>query len=214
MALTTENKRNRFKYGWTGVLIAVFVLLIAIFFYLDRRNEISLIIRDWGVWGIIFAVFVMAALCMTPIPSEGLVVMYLKVYGIYQGITIAWLGSTLSALAIFVIVRVYGQVLMRRLISPDRFDVVDKWVNAKGAFGLLVARLLPIPAFAVNYIAGAMPSMKLWTYLWTAVLAIIPYYVGTALVFMGVAQETWIWLVLGLTALFLFWGTGYVLTKR
>jgi len=214
MTQTIGDKRNIRRYGWTGVLIVAFVLLIAAFLYLDKRNEISIIIRAWGLWGVAFAIFLMAALCMTPIPSEGLVVLYLKIYGIYQGVFFAWLGSTLSAVAIFIIVRVYGQTLMKRLISPERFKVVDNWVMGKGSLGLFVARLLPIPAFAVNYIASAMPSMKLWTYLWTAALAMIPYYVGTALVFLGVARETWIWLVLGIVALILFWGTGYVLNKR
>jgi len=214
MTQTIGDKRNIRKYVWTGVLIAAFVLLIAAFFYLDRRNEISVIIRAWGLWGVVFAIFLMAALCMTPIPSEGLVVLYLKIYGIYQGIFFAWLSSTLSAMAIFIIVRVFGPTLMKRLISPERFKVVDNWVKGKGSLGLFAARLLPIPAFAVNYIASAMPSMKLWTYLWTAALAMIPYYVGTALVFLGVARETWIWLVLGIVALILFWGTGYVLNKR
>jgi len=207
-------KRNILKYGWTGLIIAAFIVLIATFFYFDRRNELSVIIRAWGLWGVFFAIFLMAAVCMTPIPSEGLVVLYLKIYGIYQGIFLAWLGSTLSAVAIFIIVRVYGQTLMKRLISPERFKVVDNWVKGKGALGLFVARLLPIPAFAVNYIAGAMPSMKLWTYLWTAALSMIPYYVGTAFVFLGVAQEMWIWLAVGIVALILFWGTGYVLNKR
>lgn len=214
MTQTIGDKRNILRYGWTGLIIAAFVVLIATFFYFDSRNEISVIIREWGLWGVVFAVLLMAALCMTPIPSEGLVVLYLKIYGIYQGVFIAWLGSTLSAVAIFIIIRVYGQKLMQKLISPDRFKVVDHWVKGKGSMGLFIARLLPIPAFAVNYIAGAMPSMKLWTYLWTAALAIIPYYVGTALVFLGVSRETWIWLVLGLAALIVFWGTGYVLNKR
>ena len=214
MTQDIKEKPNIRKYGWTGVLIAAFVFLIAAFFYLDRRNELSVIIQEWGLWGVAFAIFLMAALCMTPIPSEGLVVLFLKIYGIYQGIFFAWVGSTLSAVAIFIIVRVYGQKLMQKLISPERFKVVDKWIKGKGSLGLLVARLLPIPAFAVNYIAGAMPSMKLGTYLWTAALSIIPYYIGTALVFLGVARETWIWLVLGSVALILFWSTGYLLTKR
>ena len=214
MTQTIEDKHKILKYGWTGVIITVFIALVAAFFYFDRRNEISVIIQAWGLWGVIFAIFLMAALCMTPIPSEGLVVLFLKIYGIYQGVFLAWLGSTLSAVAIFIIVRVFGQTLMQKLISPERFKQVDNWIKGKGSLGLFVARLLPIPAFAVNYIAGAMPSMKLWTYLWTAALAIIPYYVGTALVFLGVSRETWIWLVLGIVALILFWGTGYVLNKR
>jgi len=214
MTLTIGGKGTIRKYAWTGIIIAVFVSLIAAFFYLDRRNELSVMIQEWGLGGVVFAILLMAALCMTPIPSEGLVVMYLKIFGTYEGVFFAWLGSTLSAVAIFIIVRVYGQMFIRKLISPQRFEVVDHWIKGKGSLGLLMARLLPIPAFAVNYIASAMPSMKLWTYLWTAALSMIPYYVGTALVFLGVSQETWIWLVLGIIALILIWSAGYFLNKR
>jgi len=214
MTQAIRNKHEMLKYIWTGALIAVFVLLIAVFFYLDRRNEISVIIQNWGRWGVVFAIVLMAAVCITPIPSEGVVVLFFKIYGIYQGIFFAWVGSMLSAVVIFILVRVFGQMLVRKLISQERVEVVDNWVKRKGPLGLLVARLLPIPAFAVNYIASAMPSMKLWTYLWTAALTIIPYYAGTALVFIGVAKETWIWLVLGFAALIAFWGAGYVFNKR
>jgi uncharacterized membrane protein YdjX (TVP38/TMEM64 family) len=214
MTETTGNQHNLRKYGWTGVIIAAFVILVAAFFYFDRRNQISTIIQAWGAWGAVFAILLMAAFCMTPIPSEGLVVMFLKIFGAYEGVFFAWVGSTLSALVIFILVRFYGQMFMQKLISPERFNLVDHWVKGKGSLGLLVVRLLPIPAFAVNYVAGAMPSMNLWTYLWTAALSMIPYYVGTALVFLGVAQATWSWFVLGLGALILFWGTGYFLNKR
>jgi uncharacterized membrane protein YdjX (TVP38/TMEM64 family) len=214
MIQTAGNQGNLRKYGLTAIIIVVFVLLIAAFFYFDRTNQISTLIKAWGAWGAIFAILLMTAICMTPIPSEGLVVMLLKVFGVYEGVFFAWVGSTLSSLVIFVLVRFYGQTLMKTLISSDRFNTVDHWVKGKGSFGLLVARLLPIPAFAVNYIAGAMPSMKLWPYLWTAAVSMIPYYVGTALVFLGVARETWLWLVLGFGALILFWGTGYFLNKR
>lgn len=214
MTQTIGDQHNLRKYGLTGIIIAAFVILIAAFFYFDRRNQISTIIQAWGVWGAVFAVLLMTALCMTPIPSEGLVVMFLKIFGVYEGVFFAWMGSTLSSLIIFILVRFYGQTLMQKLISPERFNTVDLWVKGKGSLGLLVARLLPIPAFAVNYIAGAMPSMKLWTYLWTAAVSMIPYYVGTAFVFLGIARATWLLLVLGFGALILFWGTGYFLNKR
>ncbi|MFZ3100686.1 MAG: VTT domain-containing protein [Desulfitobacteriaceae bacterium] len=208
------NKVDLRKYGLIGVLITAFILFIAAFLYLDRRNEISVLIQAWGVWGILLAILLMTALCMTPMPSEGLVVLFLKIFGIYQGIFYSWLGSTLSSLAIFFIARIYGQKLMPKLISSKRFELVDNWIYRKGALGLLIARLLPIPAFAVNYIAGVMPSIKLWPYFWTVALSIVPYYIGTALVFMGVAQKTWLWFFLGAAALFVFWGTGYTLNKR
>lgn len=214
MARTAAGQQNIQKYAVTGIILVIFVVLIAAFFYYDRHNQISGLIRAWGVWGVFFAVLLMCAICMTPIPSEGLVIMFLKIFGVYEGIFFAWVGSTFSSLVIYVLVGYHAQDLMRRLISAERFNTVDHWVSAKGSFGLLVARLLPIPAFAVNYIAAAMPSMRLWPYLWTAAISMIPYYIGTALVFVGVARETWIWLILGFGALILFWGTGYVLNKR
>jgi len=214
MMQTLGDHHNLRKYGWTGVIIVAFCILIVAFFYLDRRNQISTVIQAWGAWGAIFAILLMTALCMTPIPSEGLVVMFLKIFGVYEGVLFAWVGSTLSALVIFILVHLYGQTFMQKIISQERFNLVDHWVEGKGSLGLLVARLLPIPAFAVNYIAGAMPSMRIWTYLWTAALSMIPYYVGTALVFLGVAQATWLWLVLGFGALIMFWGIGYYLNKR
>ncbi|MDQ7093875.1 VTT domain-containing protein [Desulfosporosinus sp. PR] len=214
MTQRVGDQRNLRKYSWTALIIVAFVVLLAAFFYYDRQNRVSDIIQAWGIWGVFLAILLMAAICMTPIPSEGLVIMFLKIFGVYEGVFFAWVGSTLSSLVIFVLVRCYGQTLMQKLISPERFNTVDHWVKGKGSFGLLVARLLPIPAFAVNYIAGAMPSMELWTYLWTAAVSMIPYYVGTAFVFLGVAQSTWLWLALGFGALVLFWGTGYLLNRR
>ncbi len=208
------NKSDVHKLEWTGVLVAVVVVGMAAFLYFDRRDQLSNIIRAWGFGGIILAVLLMGIICMTPIPSEGLVVLYLKVYGAYMGVFYSWIGSSLGSLAIFGIAQVYGQKLMHKLISPDRVQTVDDWIERRGQLGLLVARLLPIPAFAVNYIAGVMPSMRLWPYLWTAAVSMIPYYIGTALVFLGVTREAWKWLLLGSVALVAFWSAGYLLNKK
>lgn len=61
---------------------------------------------------------------------------------------------------------------------------------------LLLARLLPVPAFIVNYVAGMIPATSLWSYTWTAVVAMTPYYVGVALVYAGVFGN-WIYVLIG-----------------
>ncbi|AHF06229.1 TVP38/TMEM64 family protein [Desulfitobacterium metallireducens] len=201
------------NYGWLTLILVISVLLIVLFFYLDRQNNISYFIQTWGIGGIFLGILLMAALCMTPIPSEGLVILLLKIYGVYGGILYSWLGSILSSIAIFYITRYLGKSFFQKLLTPQRFETVDHWIQKKGSSGLLIARLLPIPAFAVNYIAGAIPSVKLWPYTWTAALSIIPYYIGTALVYIGVAQSTWIWLAVGGVAILTVWGISYFLSK-
>lgn len=210
--MKSQNVKEQ-HYGSLTLIVVIFVVLIIAFFYLDRHNQLSNLIRTWGPGGILLSILLMATLCMTPIPSEGLVILLLKIFGIYEGTLYAWLGSIVSSLAIFYLARYFGQSFFQKLITPERFETVDHWIRRKGSFGLFIARLLPIPAFAVNYIAGVMPSVKLWPYVWTAALSIIPYYVGTALVFVGVAKETWIWLVVGGAAILAFWGVSYSLSR-
>ncbi len=202
------------EYSWIALVTAAFVAFIIAFLYLDRHNQISAFIQSLGILGIGVAILLMAVLCMTPLPSEGLVVLYLKIYGVYWGILFSWLGSSLSSLIIFVLARTYGKRFMEKLITPERFNVVDHWVKKKGSLGLFVARLLPIPAFVVNYIAGVIPSIQLWPYFWTAALSIIPYYIATGLVYLGVSKEVWSWLFGGTIAIIAFWTTGYVLNRR
>lgn len=198
----------------TFLVIAVFIVVLVVFLYFDRSSEISAVIQNMGAAGMLLAVLFMAVFCLTPIPSEGVVVLYLKIYGVYLGTFLAWLGSNLSSLIIFFLARYYGQIFFRKIITPERLNIVNRWVEDKGTWGLFIARLLPIPAFIVNYAAGIIPSVKLWPYFWTAALSIIPYYVGTALVYLGVSDQMWIWLMIGGAALIAVWAISYILNRR
>lgn len=198
----------------TFLVIGGFLVLLVVFLYFDRSSEISAVIQNLGVMGMILAVLFMTIFCLTPIPSEGLVVLFLKIYGVYLGTFLAWLGSSLSSLVIFFLARYYGQIFFKKIISQERLSTVNSWVEDKGTWGLFIARLLPIPAFIVNYAAGIIPSVKLWPYFWTAALAIIPYYVGTALVYLGVSDKMWLWLIVGGAALLAIWGISYILNRR
>ena len=203
------------KYGGLALAIIFFVIIsVLLFFYLDRSDAISKIIKSSGFFGAIFALVLMAFVSMTPVPTEGLLVLYQKVYGVYWGTSLAWLGANLGALIIFFIARPYGEKFLSQLVQPRYFELVDHWVREKGTWGLFIARLLPIPAFAVNYIAGVLPSVRLWPYFWTAALSIIPYYVATALVFLGVSRQVWPWLIAGAIGILAFWGVGYWVKRR
>ena len=59
-----------------------------------------------------------------------------------------------------------------------------------------------------------MPSIKFWPYFWTAAVSILPYYVVTSLVFMGIYKGTWQWLIFGGIAVAVFWGGTYALKRE
>ncbi|SIS64818.1 TVP38/TMEM64 family protein [Alicyclobacillus vulcanalis] len=174
----------------SGALVAVVVL------YLDRNHRLSDWIQSWGFWGVVWAIVIMVIWCLTPIPSEGLLIIFLRVFGVVLGTTYAWIGSTISSILIFFIARHFTRILLERVQNHERFEQVNHWVREWGSLGLLLARLLPVPAFLVNYVAGMIPATSLWAYTWTAVVAMVPYYLGVALVYAGVFGN-WIYILLG-----------------
>lgn len=203
------------KYGRLALALTFFVILfILLFFYMDRSNTITMIIKNSGFLGVTFAFLTMTFLSMTPVPTEGLLVLYQKVYGVYFGTSIAWLGASLGSIIIFFIAQSYGKKYLHEFVKPQYFEQVDDWVRRKGTWGLFLARLLPIPAFAANYIAGVLPSVRFWPYVWTAALSIVPYYVATTLIFLGVSRQVWSWLIVGVIGILAFWGIGYLLKGR
>lgn len=205
---------KRRKYLYFPLFLLLYAVLVVGFLYLDRRYALSLSIQRFGLWGYVIAVLIMALLYMTPIPSEGLLVLCFKIYGIYMGIFLSWTGMAMSSIITFLIAKLYGQKLVQKVVSPKNFTMVDSWVERKGTLGLFIARLLPIPAFAINCIAGVIPSIKFWPYFWTAAVSILPYYVVTALVFLGIYSGSWRWLMLGGFAVVVFWAAGYGLKRR
>jgi uncharacterized membrane protein YdjX (TVP38/TMEM64 family) len=199
---------------WYIAIFFVAVVVLGLFLYFDRNNVISRTLRSWGSAGIIFAIIMMAIICITPMPSEGLLIMYLKIYGPWWGGLYAWMGAVLSSLVVFVAARHLGKPLLQSLITPKRFEQVDKWVRDKGTPGLLFLRLLPIPGFIVSYIVGTIPSVTLWSFVWTAAVSIIPYYVSSALIYLGVSSHLYTWLGIGGVAFALFWVIGYLFKKK
>ncbi|MFB5191873.1 TVP38/TMEM64 family protein [Alicyclobacillus fastidiosus] len=205
---------RQFLTDWrTLSMIGAGVVMVGVLLYLDRHHKVSQLIRSWGAIGIIIAIILMLVWCLTPIPSEGLLVIFLRVYGVAWGTAYAYLGSTLSAILIFFIARHFTKIWLSRAASHERFEQVNRWVKDWGSLGLLIARMLPVPAFVVNYVAGMVPAINLWNYLWTAVVAIFPYYLGVALVFQGVFGN-WIYILVGVIPLAMVGLVGLLVRRR
>ncbi|MHB1629718.1 MAG: TVP38/TMEM64 family protein [Bacilli bacterium] len=206
--------RARMGKKRVAILVAAALLSVAVFFYLDQHNLLSNAIQRWGTFGVGAGILLMALICMTPVPSEGLLLILLKVYGVWLGLLYAWIGSSASAVAIFAIARVVGRPLMETLIDPAKLRKVEKFASRKGTAGLLVARLLPVPAMLVNYTVGMLPSVSFIVYLWTAMVAIMPYYASTALLYEGVMAGAQSWLFTGLAAIAVLTAVGFLLNRR
>jgi uncharacterized membrane protein YdjX (TVP38/TMEM64 family) len=196
----------------TGLFFLVGVVVFLLLLYLDKNQKITVILTGLGWFGDVLAIILMAAICLTPIPSEGLLIIYMKVFGIIWGLVYAWIGTSISTVIIFLIARYYGRWMLHKVVQHERFEQINQWMTARGSLGLLMARLLPIPGFIVNYAAGLMSTIKFWSYFWTGVVSMIPYYVGAALLYFGVSTH-WYWILIGLVPAALVGSVSYVIGK-
>lgn len=197
--------------------IAIFlfgIFLLFVIYYLQRRYHFSDVIRAWGWWGIVASIVLMALLCIIPVPSEFLLLMNMNTYGVLWGITYAWIGLLLGTGTIFLMARYLGRPALEGFIPAERFEQVETWVKVRGDTGLLLARLLPVPASVINYIAGVLKSVHWWGYLWTAAVGMIPYYCAAALIYFGVSKRLVALLVFGAVVVAIVWLFGRLLAER
>lgn len=179
-----------------GCMLLILAGVVA-FFRLDSHGELTRLIRALGFPGVLLAISLMALLCMTPVPSEGLLLVCFRVFGIGWGIVYAWIGLMIGSYGCFVLARGLARPLVIRLISPERMRLIETWTCGKGYTGLLLVRLLPLPAAVINYAAGVLRSIELRPYMWTAGVSILPYYAAAALLFLGISSGAWVWGVAG-----------------
>lgn len=199
---------------WTTGVLVLGVGLVIWYFRIDRNNRISDWIQSFGVAGVLLAILLMALFCIIPVPSEFLMVMNMKVFGVWWGILYTWIGAMLGAFVVFLAARYLGARLLRAFVSHERLLQVDAWVSRRGALGLLLARLVPLPFIVVNYTAGVMKSVSLRDYVWTTGVGLVPYDLGAALIFLGFSKRFIVWLVLGGIAVVGIWVAGYFFNRH
>lgn len=199
---------------WTGVVFMIGVALVIGFFYLDRRGAISRLILSSGAWGIALSIVLMALFCVIPVPAEFLLILDMKVFGVWWGVLYSWIGTMVGCIGVFLLARYVAGGFLRSFVSEDRMEQVNEWVGKRGVVGLLLAHVIPLPFIVVNYAAGIIPSIRLWDFIWTSAVGGVPYYLGAALVFLGVSTKYLVWAIIGLIALSSIWIGGFLYNRH
>lgn len=121
-------------------------------------------VEIWGYWG----VFILMAMesSIIPVPSE--VVMPPAAFWAAQGRMDIWgvvfagtAGSYFGSFLNYWLSRWLGKPFINRygkylLLTPDKVAMAEQWVKQYGAFGIFVARLLPVIRHLISIPAGAL----------------------------------------------------------
>lgn len=150
-------------YGWVLYEIGAFD------FELER---LTASLEGWGPLAAIASLGLMIAHSFLPVPAEIIAISNGILFGPAFGIFLTWLGGMIGAILSFSITR-YFQSPLRGLL-PSRVlqsELLDKSVPTPT---LLIMRLIPLISFnLINYALG-LSRVKLWTFVWTTALGILP----------------------------------------
>jgi uncharacterized membrane protein YdjX (TVP38/TMEM64 family) len=132
------------------------------------------LIRSWGAWGVFGSLSLMVAHSFVPFPAELVGVANGMVFGPIAGTVVTWVGAMLGAFVAFGAVRVFGQPLVRRMLSVHQQQELAVWSSERGGTSLLVGRFIPVIAFNLLNYAAALTTMSWWTFAWATGIGILP----------------------------------------
>ena len=167
------------KWFW-GCLILIGIILCQIQFNLIQTiPKIIQWIESLGIIGMSLFVLVYILACIFLIPGSPLTVGAGAVFGFWTGLILGSVGSTLGAVAAFLISRYLARGFIEKKIDKShKFSAMDMAIKREGWKIIFLARLSPIiPFFLLNYALG-LTKIRLRTYIISSWAGMIP---GTVL---------------------------------
>jgi uncharacterized membrane protein YdjX (TVP38/TMEM64 family) len=170
--LTT--RRNLAVLALCALLVIGAVLAYFASDYLVSPEVMAIRLKAFGMWAPIAVVGLMILHCFVPFPAELVALCAGAVFGLVYGTLLIWIGAMLGAVLSFWLSRVVGQVVLKRWLPVQQHETLDRWTKTQGTVALLVSRLIPVIAFnLINYAAG-LTKVRLWTFIWTTGIGILP----------------------------------------
>ena len=159
-----------------GMLLAVIVMLIAVFFMFDigqyltleslKAHQQDLAEYIHSNWLQAFIVYFVIYVTATALSLPGAIILTLgagALFGLGFGLLLASFASTIGATLAFLVSRFLLRDWVKSTFS-ERIKAIDKGVEKDGPFYLLSLRLVPIfPFFVINLVMG-VTSIKTVTY--------------------------------------------------
>ena len=163
------------------VLIALFIICIALYFFVPQVNQsinavfamfasgdfsrVEHFIDSYGAQAAVISFLLMIfQSIIAPIPAFVITVTNANLFGWWQGAILSWASAMAGAAVCFYIARILGRDVVEKLISKAGLKTVDDFFDRHGALSILIARLLPFMSFDwVSYGAG-LTKMKFWSF--------------------------------------------------
>jgi uncharacterized membrane protein YdjX (TVP38/TMEM64 family) len=166
---------RRIRIGGAAALLALILggITLVLLGEFDSKMMMGLVCGD-GMAGFGAVIVLLIMHSFIPFPAELVALAAGDCLGFWPGLTAVWIGAMIGALLAFWLARRLGREFVEASLGERSRAALDRWTADKGAATLLICRLIPVIAFnLINYAAG-LTEVRLWTFVWTTGLGILP----------------------------------------
>ena len=184
------------------------------------------VLKPLGAWGVFGIAAIDASFLGMPLDAIVGTYVYQDRARLLLYVFVASLGSALGSIVIYVIGYKGGEALLRKRISPERFEKLHLSFEKHPFWALMFPAMLPPPTpFKLFVLAAAVTEMKFWHFLLAIfagrflrflILAILILKFGPGFIQTMeslITHHLW-WLLIGIAAVLLFWLFRWQSKKR
>ena len=183
---------------------------------LANQQAVATYIQSWGISGpLIFILIHLLQIIIAVLPGQFVLIAGGYVFGFTGGFLLNLVTVIAGSQLAFVLARVGGRPLAKRLVPTGTLDRWDGIAERHGVVFLISGFLLPaiFPADVMNYVAG-LSSMSARSFLFASFLGRLPgLIIMTMIGSHGLELSLEAWAILGLIVIVLFGAGSYALAR-
>lgn len=143
-----------------------------------RRGDVEALrdyVTSFGAWApVVSAALMVLQAVLAPLPAFLLAFVNGLAFGVFWGSLLSLSSATLAAAVCFGISRAVGRGPVEALVGSANLERADRWLASRGAWVVLVARLVPVISFDVVSYAAGLTRMRLAPFLLATAVGAAP----------------------------------------
>jgi uncharacterized membrane protein YdjX (TVP38/TMEM64 family) len=161
-----------------GIAVVVY-LIIQGRHYFNRRGirQMQTVINSYGSWSpfaLIFLIVISTVIPPLPLPIPLIEMAAGLIFGFGEGFLLVWASQIIGSVAAFVMTRIIGRSVFRRILENKIFNFYRRYIHDKGPLAIFTIRAtMASPFNVVSFLAG-LTQMKILNFTIATILGTIP----------------------------------------
>lgn len=176
MSLRERVRTKKFLHSGALLFGGAVIFILISQFSAKYSEELRYLVGMGGVWGApLYVLIVVVAIVIPPIGVGFLLPVAANVWGPLQGAFLGILGWTIGAQIAFWLARRFGKPLVKRVVSLEKIESMEKYAHSKHIFWSVVLLRMSFPVDLLSYALGLFSGMGYWKYLLATVIGVTPF---------------------------------------